>query len=427
MPSTTEVTLELAKPEKSNVLEPKPNRGCPATIVLAFAAMVVGISSLAVGLVALSRAQAIEARLQPLEVDADTVKVTANATPPVGYSGTSTSLLAGSGSWAPNAQMPSERSDLQTISCGGVIVVLGGLDLANNVMSTVFTFDVVSETYNASKAPMPTPRYRFGAACVGNTQIYVAGGFADTTTGNTGQSLGTVDIYDMARDSWSAGPPLNEPRGDLALVAAADGSVHAIGGYDWSYNAMATNERLPPGGTAWANGAPMPHPKGDVQAARIGDVIYVPGGWNADRTFLNDLLAYDLVAGTWSSKAPMSFPRGDMAVAALNGKLYVIGGEMWSGRTSTCDWGWGPIECAVNLIPMHSVEMYSPDDDTWTEMAPLPSSRFRFAAAAANGRGGTSEGAIIAFGGHAHGEVAVRESWGFHDVPRPNLYLHTRA
>ena len=45
MPSTTEVTLELAKPEKSDVLDPKPNRGCPATIVLAFAAMFVGITS----------------------------------------------------------------------------------------------------------------------------------------------------------------------------------------------------------------------------------------------------------------------------------------------------------------------------------------------------------------------------------------------
>ena len=76
---------------------------------------------------------------------------------------------------------------------------------------------------------------------------------------------------------------------------------------------------------------------------------------------------------------------------------------------------------------MHGVEMYSPDEDTWTEMSPLPSSRFRFAAAAVNGRGGTSEGAIVAFGGHAHGEVAVKTTWGFHDVPRPNVFLHTRG
>ena len=49
----------------------------------------------------------------------------------------------------------------------------------------------------------------------------------------------------------------------------------------------------------------------------------------------------------------MHAPRGDGAVVASHGKVFVLGGEMWSGTTSTCDWGWGPIECAVKCVAAH--------------------------------------------------------------------------
>ncbi len=87
---------------------------------------------------------------------------------------------------------------------------------------------------------------------------------------------------------------------------------------------------------------------GDVHAASIGDLLYVPGGWNVAGAFLNDLVAYNVVTGNWSARAPMHAPRGDMALAALDGRLFAVGGEMWSGQTYTCDWGNGPEECALH-------------------------------------------------------------------------------
>lgn len=289
-------------------------------------------------------------------------------------------------------------------------------------MDTVWSYDYINEVYDATThAPMPTPRYRFGAACL-NSMIYVAGGFDSSAAGEIGASLATSDVYDVAQNVWSAGPPLAVARGDLAL-AAVGGTIHAFGGYDHNYAELASHEMLDPSATspAWKDAAPMPHAKGDLQAATIGNKVYVPAGWNSSSTFLSENAIYDKSTDSWSFGAPMRAPRGDGAVVALHGKLFIIGGEMWSGKTSTCDWGWGPIECAVNLIPMHGVEMYDPDDDTWTSMSPLPASRFRFAAGAADERG--AEGAIFAFGGHMHGEVAVNSQWGFHYVPRRNIYF----
>jgi len=366
------------------------------------------------------------------------VILSTDATPPIGYH-QSSSLLTGGGQWATGTDMPSERSDLQSLSCGGQLLLLGGLNHSGVVVGNMWAFDPINEIYS-EQASMPTPRYRFGAACVSKVgeagtshMLYVAGGFADADTGNSGQSLATVDIFDVASGVWTSGPSLTVARGDLALAAVGE-TLFAIGGYDWSYNTMDTMEVLDTlaATPAWMLGAAMPHPKGDVQAAVVASKIYVPGGWNAESTFLTSMLVYDPAAGSWSEAAPMSAPRGDKAVVALDGRIFVIGGEMWSGSTSTCDWGWGPEDCAVNLIPMHGVEMYSPEDDAWTHMAPLPASRFRFAAAAISGRlgaagdAGMAEGAIFAFGGHAHGEVAVKSMLTFHFVPRPNVYIHTK-
>jgi hypothetical protein len=319
--------------------------------------------------------------------------------------------------------MPSARSDLQTISCNNKVVLLGGLDHAGTVIGDVSTFDPISEVYSAPLAPMPTPRYRFGATCT-NGQVHVAGGFSNATAGSMGWSLDSVDVYDIATDAWHSGPPLNTARGDLAL-ASVGGDLYAIGGYDWTYTALATVEKLAAGASAWSFVSSMASPKGDLQAAVIDGRIFVPGGWNAASTFLSELAIYDAATDTWGLGPSMSAPRVDAAVAALDGKLFVIGGEMWSGIMSTCDWGWGPEECAVNLIPMHGVEMFDPVTQYWTAMAPLPASRFRFAAAAVDGR--HAEGALYAFGGHAHGEVAVESMWNFHYVPRPNLFFHTKV
>lgn len=424
MTSTTasNVTLELAPPEKSNMVKNNKSIGTSNAVVFIACLVPSFVAVAAIGVAAAAWSRVNELKSTHL----DTI-ITPAATAPDGYSMVS-SLLTGTGTWAATSDMPVAKSDLQSISCLNKetrlleVVLLGGLDAAGDVVGDVYTFDPVNEVYSAPLTPMPTPRYRFGAACK-DGKVWVAGGFNNSHAGNMGWSIDSVDIYDVATDTWTSGPALNTARGDLAL-ANFGGDLYAMGGYDWSYTALASVEKLADGATSWTAAASMSSPKGDLQAAVIDGMVYVPGGWNAGSTFLSELDVYDPSADSWSLGPSMDAPRGDTAVVALDGKVFVIGGEMWSGVMSTCDWGWGPEECAVNLIPMHGVEMFDPATQVWTSMAPLPASRFRFAAAAVEGR--HAEGALYAFGGHAHGEVAVTSVWNFHYVPRPNFFIHTK-
>ena len=414
-----DVTIEVVRPPMAAEAKSGPTILQGTAAVLIFLTFGMAVAALALVVPLVDKIHSLETQLS----ESSQVLVSASATAPQGFTGTS-ALLTGAGEWAPGAFMPEERSDFHAVACeDGKIVLLGGLNHSGHVVDTVWIFDPTSETYSVGKAPMPTGRYRFGAVCL-NNKVYAAGGYPTAAAGDAGQCLSTVDIYDTAADTWSSAPALTYARGDLALTAVGV-KLYAMGGYGYEYPypdpANEANEVLDTGasGGGWTAAAKVPGGgKGDITGVNIGGQIFLPGGWNG--VFKDELLAYDPPTDTWAtSLAPMKAPRGDKAVAALDGHLFVIGGESWSGKKAPC--AWDPSQsCDINQIPIHSVEQYSPARDTWSSMAPLPEGRFRFAAAVANG-------AIFAFGGHAHGELAVNTAWVFHYVPQPNVYFHTRA
>ena len=99
------------------------------------------------------------------------------------------SLYRGSGAWAERKPLPEPRSDMAAVlvECnpcalpgggavnGSRILVLGGLGTENNVSSSVLMYDPLLDEFT-QLAPMPVPRFRFGAAVVGE-EVYVVGGF----------------------------------------------------------------------------------------------------------------------------------------------------------------------------------------------------------------------------------------------------------
>ena len=63
-----------------------------------------------------------------------------------------------------------------------------------------------------------------------------------------------LERYDLAAKSWEAVAPLATVR-DGHAVAALDGKLYAIGGYDGGY--LASVERYDPATNAWEAVAPM--------------------------------------------------------------------------------------------------------------------------------------------------------------------------
>ena len=164
------------------------------------------------------------------------------------------------------------------------------------------------------RAPMPTPRHDLQSITVDDT-LYAISGANDAT-------VDAVEIYDVATDTWTAGPPIPTRRGWLG-------------------------------------------------ADRIGSRIYVAGGktyrpeeerpqYGNDYPFTSrdNLEVLDLDTQTWSVQAPMpSGPRAGLAVTACRGKIWAIGGNTMMHEDQRI---------------VDRVEVYDPDSDSWEPGPSLP-------------------------------------------------------
>jgi hypothetical protein len=85
----------------------------------------------------------------------------------------------------------------------------------------------------------------------------------------------------------------------------------------------------------WAALPEAPTPRGEVAAARIGDVVYVVGGFDATGHSSNVVQRVDLRTQHWSTVAPMPQRLNHMNAVSFGGRLYVVGGYGGPGDTST--------------------------------------------------------------------------------------------
>lgn len=173
-------------------------------------------------------------------------------------------------------------------------------------------------------------------------------------------------IYDPATDLWREGPRLPQPRHHPMMIAGADGSVFALGGYgrseagDWTGMtevwAMETD--------GWREAGRMPEPLCETVGVELGGRLHLvtgrsPGGangqWNdqvdvdTHRVFLPD-------EGRWETARPCPMARNSAAGAVVDGALWVAGGRTVSGG------GTGRLD------------RYDPAGDRWDTLAPIPAS-----------------------------------------------------
>lgn len=136
-------------------------------------------------------------------------------------------------------------------------------------------YDPVQDTWYPGVTSLPTP-VSFAAASFCNGKLYVMGGF-----NAAGTVLATVQIYDVADDSWSTGTDMPAARAN-AYAATVNGRIYVLGGTTGNASAAWAASNLTyeytPGG-AWST-------KANYAAANyserfllpFNDVIYNFGG-----------------------------------------------------------------------------------------------------------------------------------------------------
>ena len=184
-----------------------------------------------------------------------------------------------------------------------------------------------------------------------NGKIYVLGGYPFT-----GQSSRTVQVYDIASDSWQLGPQLPQPN-NHGMAAAVNGKIYLLGGQTTNdqQGATAVNAvyELDPASGTWVEKASMPTARSGGVAVVLNGKIYVAGG-RVPRG--NDFAVYDPAANQWEVLPELPSQRNHSAGAAINGRIHIVGGRLGNGLS--------PLKSDAN-------EAFDPQTRTWTTAAPM--------------------------------------------------------
>lgn len=207
-------------------------------------------------------------------------------------------------------------------------------------------------------------------------KIYVLGGF----NGGVGVT-DAVQVFDVATCEWSFGAKLPVPAHHLNAAVLGDtiyvagvllGSDFTPSGDTWSW--------APAREAGWTvlPSMPLGTERGAAVAGAIGDKIYVAGGLRGES--VTDVSAYDVVQKTWSELLPpLPTARDHSCGAVVDGKLYAIGGRR-TGLSS-------------------AVYEYTPGG-SWQTRAPMITRRAGIAC-------GLVGGEIIAMGGEGNPDAAL--------------------
>jgi hypothetical protein len=279
--------------------------------------------------------------------------------------------------WESRAPVPDARTEVSVAADDSLIYLVGGFGRGEgrrpSAPRAMLVYDPIADDWTAA-GEIPEGVNHAGFAAAGG-KLYIIGGFR----GGSSSPTGAVRIYDPFQRTWRDGAPMLTPRGALA-VAVLDGKIHAIGGnaapgaglqpHEHGTarrdRSVGTHEVYDPARDTWTRLAPLPTPRNHLGAATIAGKIHVVGGRVPGDMELSTHEIYDPATGAWAAGPPMPTGRSGIAVVAHGGRLYVFGGEtvrMLSSKT------------------FDEAERFDPGTGRWELLPPMPTGRHGLGAA----------------------------------------------
>ena len=118
---------------------------------------------------------------------------------------------------------------------------------------------------------------------------------------------------------WEIRTGLIEPNSELAL-AEANGKLYLLGGYPASRQTSRTVQVYDIASDSWTLGPQLPMPNNHGMAASVNGKIYLIGGFHG--AYLSRVDAFDPATKTWTSKAPYPGQIQVLTAVVLNGRSY---------------------------------------------------------------------------------------------------------
>ena len=210
---------------------------------------------------------------------------------------------------------------------------------------------------------------------------------------------------------WNLDEPMPVLLGGVAVARHAS-TIYAAGGRPY-YPQPTTNSlwAFDTKTSTWTSKTPMPTDRMRASAIMLGGRIYVLGGTRQGGTVgwasSSAVEAYDPATDTWTSATNMNCAGSQLATAVLDGKIYAMGRsatnyynyilevydaavDTWTIVGSHPNPSWGITAAALDgkvyLAGDSWFSVYSPETNTWQNLANIPGGRRYSAAVAMCGR-----------------------------------------
>jgi N-acetylneuraminic acid mutarotase len=318
----------------------------------------------------------------------------------------------GQGKWLKLAPFPQPAEEISGAAAAGRMYVFAGLAPIWKPVGMVYEYDPRTDKWT-KKRPMALPSHHV-AFTEFRGKIYAFGGFVLPESGPPGWTpINNAWEYDPAADTWQALAPMPSKRGS-SLAAVVGDRIYVIGGATTipgsketavyptrPHMSVGTVEEYDPASNTWRERSAMPTPRNHAAIGVVNGKIYVIGG-RVGAAFIglaSDISVveeYDPATDQWSGpRARMPIARSAIGAGVDGGRIYVAGGEYQDPHM---------------MATFRAVEAYDPASNTWTEMPPMPVSRHGLAVGVIGNRLHVISGDVQSAG------TGVEVSTGEHDA-----------
>jgi N-acetylneuraminic acid mutarotase len=325
------------------------------------------------------------------------------------------SVAHAQGKWAKLAPFPEAAEEILGVTAGGKLYVFCGLAPGWKPIGMVYEYDPASDKWTRKK-PMPLASHHVSFT-EHNGKIYVFGGFVPPAAGQPAWvPIDNAWEYDPASDNWKALAPLPTKRGSPVAVTVGN-KMYVIGGAAMApgssepsvlptrpHISLGTVEEYDPATNTWRARTPMPTPRNHATAGVVGGKVYVIGG-RIGAAFISvasntDIVEeYDPASDSWGAvRARMPTPRSAMASGVHGGRIYVTGGE---GQT------------AQYMSTFRALEAYEPATNRWVTLPQMPVARHGLAGSVVGNRLHMVSGDVQSAGTGVHVHTDSHDAYEF--------------
>ena len=315
--------------------------------------------------------------------------------------------------FVPGPVMTTPRSlHTQTELLDGRFLITGGVDDGNNPQAAAELYDPVADAFVAIP-PMNVPRMGATATRLADGRVLVTGGLEALSTMPTQlqairDAVDSTEIYDPVANTWTLGPAMSDPRAGHMAMERSDGKIMLCGGISW-YSVIfigwlptveTSVDIYDPATNTISAGPSMNDARALIDPLEIGpDRWLLAGGMNGlsiiplnAGTPTDTAEIYDGNTNTWTSV-------GSMATARVNQK----GWALPDGTFMLAGGGEGSILAPVSLA---TTEIFDPSTNTFSAGPAMNSPR------AAAGLLFMPQGQVFLFGGAStNATVTATTEW----------------